>query len=182
MDIRIVKTHNKLNDSFFQILKKKKINDISVLELCKKAKINRTTFYKYFESIDDYVIKIEKDIEEELKTSISQITRNYLISFINILISKTAENDTKYVMLFSENGDSHFLKHLLFLVYEESINEWKRLLKKAKDEDLQRIYDFIVEGSIGIIKAWIKSKSFDEKDNISVFINKICMSGLSSFI
>jgi hypothetical protein len=56
------------------------------------------------------------------------------------------------------------------------------LLKEASREDLDKIYDFIVDGTIGIVEEWIKNNCKDEPSSVAIFINKICMSGLSSFI
>ena len=57
MDIRILKTKNKLYKAFISLIDKERIKDITVLELCKEAKVNRTTFYKYYLDVDDFTNK-----------------------------------------------------------------------------------------------------------------------------
>ena len=39
-----------IKDTFIEMLEKKNIQKIYVRELCEKADINRSTFYKYYES------------------------------------------------------------------------------------------------------------------------------------
>ena len=56
------------------------------------------------------------------------------------------------------------------------------IIKKASEDDLNNIYIFIVDGSIGIIEKWINNNCKDDPETIALFINKLCMSGLSSFI
>ncbi len=182
MDKRIVNTKRKLTNTLLVLLKDKKINDITVLELCKEAKINRTTFYKYYKDVDNLVFTIEESLLTDLEKYISDIKRNYLISFTGKIIETIAEHKEIYTRLLSENGDHTFLRRILSLVYEPSITEWHKLLKKASKEDLEKIYSFIVDGTIGIVEEWIKNDCKDEPNTISIFINKICMSGLSSFI
>ena len=182
MDKRIIKTKKKLTNTLLELLNEKKIKDITVLELCKKANINRTTFYKYYKDVDDFVYSIEESLISDLEKYISDIKRNYLISYTSKIIETIKEHKDIYSCLLSENGDHTFLRKILGLVHEESINEWQKLLKKASREDLDKIYKFIVDGTIGIIEKWIKDDFDEEPSSVSVFINKICMSGLSSFI
>ena len=67
MDRRILNSKRKLKETLLLLLKKTKLKEITVLELCEKANINRTTFYKYYTDIDDLVYKIEEDLIENLK-------------------------------------------------------------------------------------------------------------------
>lgn len=182
MDIRIVKTKNKLTNSLILLLKEKKLKDITVLELCKKANINRTTFYKYYKDISDLTLQIEDQLLIELKEFINGIQRNYLISYTSKIIETIAEHKDIYSRLLGDNGDYTFLRRIIGQVYNESLNEWEKLLKKATRNDLEKIYNFIVDGTIGIVEDWIRNKCQEEPTAVSIFINKICMSGLSSFV
>jgi AcrR family transcriptional regulator len=182
MDKRIINTKKKLTNTLLILIKDKRIQDITVLELCKQAKINRTTFYKYYKDVEDLVNKTEDSLLVELEQNIEDIKRNYLISFTGKIIEAISEKKEIYTKLLGQNGDHTFLRKILSLVYEPSIEEWQKLLKKASREDLEKIYNFIVDGTIGIVENWIKEGCKDEPANIAIFINKICMSGLSSFI
>ena len=182
MDKRIINTKIKLTNTLLSIMKTKNIKDITVLELCKQANINRTTFYKYYKDVEDLIISIEETLISNLQTNIQDIKRNYLITFANKIIEAIYSNKEIYSALLGKNGDHKFLRKILNLVYNESIQEWQKLLKKASIDDLEKIYNFIVDGTIGIIENWIEKNLNDEPNNISIFINKICMSGLSSFI
>lgn len=182
MDKRIINTKKKLTNALLIILKTKRIKDITVLELCKEAHINRTTFYKYYKDIDDLLNKIEESLLSDLEQYIINIKRNYLISFTSQIIETIKDRKEIYTKLLGKNGDHTFLRKILSLVYKESIQEWQHLLKKASKEDLEKIYNFIVDGSIGIIQNWINTNCEEDPNNVNIFINKICMSGLSSFI
>lgn len=53
MDKRIIKTRKSIFDALLDLLSKKDINSISVVELCSKANINKSTFYLHYNSIED---------------------------------------------------------------------------------------------------------------------------------
>ena len=182
MDRRIINTKKKLTNSLLLIIKEKSINDITVLELCQRADINRTTFYKYYKDIDDLVYTIEESLISELEKGIINIQRNYLITYTGQIIEQIAAHKDIYTVLLSENGDHKLLRKILSLVHKQSLEEWEKLLKKASKDDLENINNFIVDGSTGIIENWIKHDCKESPQTIALFINKICMSGLSSFI
>ena len=141
MDKRIINTKKKLTNTLLALIKEKRLQDITVLELCKRANINRTTFYKYYKDIEDLVIKTEDSLLIELEKNIIDIKRNYLISFTSKIIEAISEKKEIYTKLLGENGDHTFLRRILGLVYEPSITEWQKLLKKASKEDLEKIYN-----------------------------------------
>jgi AcrR family transcriptional regulator len=182
MDKRIVKTKKKLTSTLLALLEQKPVRDITVLELCKIANVNRTTFYKYYKDVDDFIFTLEESLISDLRNNMINIKRNYLITYIGKTIESIKEHKEIYSKLLSPNGDKRFLKKVLYIVHDESINEWKQLLKKATEEDLENIYKFIVDGSTGIIENWINNGLQGETQNTTNFINKLCMSGLSSFI
>lgn len=72
LDARIVKTLDSIEQAFFELLKNKDYNDITVQDILTTALINRTTFYKYYENKEDlagYMIEsIKKDFFEPLTT------------------------------------------------------------------------------------------------------------------
>ena len=54
MDLRIQKTYFALRQAFVALLEEKRFEDITVGELCDRAMIRRTTFYKHFADKYEY--------------------------------------------------------------------------------------------------------------------------------
>ena len=69
MDRRIQYTKKVIKETCIELLSEKDITKVSVSELCKKADINRATFYRYYLDIFDLLSKIEDEFVEELKNS-----------------------------------------------------------------------------------------------------------------
>lgn len=53
MDKRIRKTRNAVYTAVFDLSAEKELDKITVLELCQKAGINKSTFYLHYKSIED---------------------------------------------------------------------------------------------------------------------------------
>lgn len=53
-DLRILKTHKALSDTFLIMLEEKTFDAITVNELCERAMVRRATFYKHFSDKYDF--------------------------------------------------------------------------------------------------------------------------------
>lgn len=49
VDLRVKRTHKLLFETLIALIKEKGIEDLSVTEICERAMVHRTTFYKYYE-------------------------------------------------------------------------------------------------------------------------------------
>lgn len=63
-DKRIRKTRQAIRDALFQILAEKSADKITVAEIVRKADINRSTFYFYYEDVNDLFRQTETEVFE----------------------------------------------------------------------------------------------------------------------
>lgn len=65
-NLRFKLTQTKIQEAFIELLETKQLRQITVQELCKKAKINRSTFYAHFLDIYDLMDKTEGEMSHKL--------------------------------------------------------------------------------------------------------------------
>ncbi len=70
MDKRIIKTKNALYSAFFKMRKTAKISEIKIMDLCKEANVNKTTFYAHYSDIYDLARDTEKHMVKHIIMSI----------------------------------------------------------------------------------------------------------------
>ena len=56
-----------LKDAFLELVKQKSFYDINVKELCDRAGINRSTFYRHYDNTADILEEILSDISEIIR-------------------------------------------------------------------------------------------------------------------
>lgn len=61
-DPRISRTKEMLKDSLVVLMKKKSINEITVQDLTDTAGLSRSTFYRNYNDINDFLIKITDEV------------------------------------------------------------------------------------------------------------------------
>lgn len=147
-----------VRDALADILKKKNVVDVSVRDIISKSCISRSTFYRYYNSVDDAV----KEIEDILLAEIQTVNELALIekkngdkaeSFINNYArTETLKRNSKYIVAISgPNGDPQF--------EYKATKRIKEYLNKRYDYDKDPKYEFLVEfmaaGIYRIISYWI---------------------------
>lgn len=61
-DLRITVTRNMVKQALLRLLEHKPIDKIKVNELCAEAGVNRATFYRHYETVQDVLQEIEADV------------------------------------------------------------------------------------------------------------------------
>ena len=132
---------------FVQLVQTKEINQISVTEICKKANINRSTFYANYLDVYDLADKITEQIENEVallyqdEREKKNNTNDYLKLFYHI-----KENQIFYKTYFKLNRDKHFI-----------IKEYDTNLSKImyNDQHIGYHIEFFMAGLNAMIKKWL---------------------------
>ncbi len=162
---RVVMTKRIIKDVFIEMLEKKSIQKIYVRELCVKADINRSTFYKYYESQYDLLAEIENDllieIEEKCKDTDNTKGLNNILQYIS-------RNKKTYKVIFNANIDSMFPKKLLNLpIITEIMNN--KLVNKNENK-YKKIY--ILEGGYHVILKWLNNDCRESPEEITRLVMK----------
>lgn len=72
MDRRIIKTKEAIRKAYFDLMREKDGNRISVSEIARRANIDRKTFYLHYESVDDILKELCTEKVQELKDRLAQ--------------------------------------------------------------------------------------------------------------
>ena len=65
-DRRVKKTRHQIKEALVACLNNKPIEKINITELCTRAKINRSTFYDHYQSVEE----VYESLEEEAAKSV----------------------------------------------------------------------------------------------------------------
>ena len=92
-DLRIVKTKEALHNALLELLKEKSLEIISISEICRKARVNRGTFYLHYAQIEDL-------FEEYFKEITADLARSYQEPYRRVPVLKITELDPSTIRIF----------------------------------------------------------------------------------
>lgn len=160
-----------LKEALLELLSEKPVGKITVYELCNKAEINRTTFYKYYGSPYELLCEIENDYFKKLEECLACSDSND----DNGLISATKFLDAErkqWCILINAVPDEDFTRQLFNLpIICKLTNEH---LKNEKDE-IKRNYIrlFVCHGGYAIIRHWLNSNEQTPEEVAAIILQLI---------
>lgn len=184
MDRRTQYTKKIIKETCLELLEEKDITKVSVSELCKKADINRATFYRYYLDIFDLLKKIEDDFVEELKGSYKNfnLKDNAFYDYVSALL-KTCLNNKKLVkVLFYSNNNISFLNAILEDAYVRFKDKWRNDVPNINEKEIEYASIYIFNGTLGLVNYWIQNDFTEEIEDITKSIVELSYYGSNKFI
>ncbi|MDQ0362404.1 TetR/AcrR family transcriptional regulator [Breznakia pachnodae] len=185
IDRRVRYTKMIIKDTFFELLKEKPVTKITVTEICAAADINRGTFYKYYSDPLDLLKKIEDEIFKEVLEATHkyfQAQEQTVYEFSLHLFKYLEANVNIFKILFSENGDSNFVRKVYYVMQDKVISEWKKRGIQGDKKTLDYVFCFVANGSISVIQKWLENDVQESAAEITAFIHNIGESGFLYFM
>ena len=179
-DIRVIRTQTALLEALEELIKTKKLSNITITELCTAAKINRNTFYYHYNNIFEFLDEHKKLIIDDLN-DIAEISKTHnkqnLVEvftvlkkhphFLNILISPNCDLD-----FFNEIFDVASSKaSIIFSKDPNTLTNRERLL-----------CSYCNAGCNAVIITWIMNDMKESPEEIADFIWLSSKNGIFSLL
>lgn len=139
-------SREKIEAVFLDLIQDRELNQISVSEICKKAGINRTTFYANYVDIYDLADTIRKNLKD--KYSYKYFEPNQNCDFFLLLFQHIKENQLLYKTYFKLGYDNNYK----IINYSE-----KLALKYFNNQFVNYHYEFFRSGITAVIKMWLNN-------------------------
>lgn len=139
----------KIEQVLIEFLQTKELNQISVSDICKKADLNRSTFYANY--VDIY--ELADTIREKLEAEVSELYKDEITEGFN---------SNNYLVLFQHIKENQIFYCTYFkLGYDEKYKIWQYDYNLAKkhfgDRFIEYHMEFFKSGLNRIIKIWLQN-------------------------
>jgi AcrR family transcriptional regulator len=201
LDRRIRKTRRVIRQCLTELLKTKRLQDITVREISEKADINRGTFYLHYRDIFDLMEQIENELLEELEDVLNHFKASDLLSNPALVFTRVfqlvKENSDMVSILIGQNGDINFVNRLKDIVREKCLKDWMELFRPGAgggrqtsrssqstlldDSAFEAYYSFTVTGCIGLVQYWLDSGLKETPEQLASLVEQIISKGLRMF-
>lgn len=176
-------TAKKMDIAFLELLEEKDFEYITVKEICKKAGVNRSTFYLHYETISDLLSEsaeyINRHFIDYMKINsvdfmsklndcpieeLNLITPEYLIPYLSYIkehksIFKTSVKNASVLSM----GKSY--SAMVKYVIDPIMNRFK-----IPQERRNYIMSFYISGLMAIISEWLKDDCKESVENLIAII------------
>lgn len=167
-------TSIKMNKALLELLEVKNFSEITIIELCKKANVNRSTFYSHYENT-----------YELLEETINNILEDFLNQFNNIFIDKPYNewvfiNDKFLIpyLKYIKNNNKIFKLYMNNLNLFKADNIFNSFIYKlffpifksygiSNEKTITYMSSFYLQGITAIVSKWLDNNCEDELSYIS---------------
>lgn len=170
---RIRLSKRMLKDALIELLMEHPLDKITVYQICQRAQINRTTFYKYYGNPQDLLNDIEKDIFAELETLLLSDGGLEQDGLTRVLRYFEKEH-TKCRMLINAAGGRNFGEKLFRLPFIQSLLA-RYIPKEIPDTMTEYVHTFMYMGGAAIIHRWINKEHRESPEQIADLIHKLML-------
>ncbi len=169
MDTRIVKTKAKLIEALSALTQDRNADEISVSELCKKAGVNRTTFYKYYKVPSDVGKESFERHMDELMEQMHQTKPGALYETLLFCCREYRKNYMIAKQVFPG-----------FQVSSEMIQDlYLKLWRPEMIRDIDRLY-FIAGGASVVVRQWLEQEPEKTPETVAKKLSRMIQAVLRS--
>lgn len=182
-DQRVMLTKQILRNALLSLMEEKSINKITPTELCRKANINRNTFYSHYRAPEDILHEMEDEILKDLTLAFEMHfhydTIEELVRQSCILFKKNSDICS---IIFSENSESDSLFRIVNMANHTAYTEWRRVGLKASDEKLDQIFQYCAGGCVTAVRNWLALDMKEDIDSIAHRLDVACRGAMAAML
>ena len=182
-DRRILYTKMVLRESLLELMREKPIGKITPTELCRRADINRNTFYAHYLSPESLLTSIEDELYAEINRSLTDSpTDGNVLGMLTEILKAIRKNGDLCKVLFSERGDKDFLRRIVNIAREKCVAAWRAAGMTDEGGQMEMLYNYTAGGIVAVIEGWIRGDMASSPEEAALFIAKATAYGQQAFL
>lgn len=182
-DRRVRRTKARLRQAMTQLMLEKDLSSITVRELTDLADINRGTFYTHYKDIYDMIDQVENEIFSELEDLLdlhtSEIVQRDIAAVLQEVFRFVGRNQNLCRVFLTRQSADRFFQRLNQLIYRKCLDEWKELYHTADREAPRYVLEFVVSGTVGLIRAWATNGFPEPPEDVAELANRLILYGVT---
>lgn len=161
MTVTRKKTTDKIKSGLLDMLGSTPFDEITATDLCKHIKLNRATFYYHYNSVQEVLAEIEREVENEFVQFITKATATeegtLEKSFYVMFFEFVARNAALCKMLLGAKYRSDFFQHALEAGRAKVMSVMSKQFPNCPAAKIDRYYIFVSNGFLGLLAHWLNS-------------------------
>jgi len=180
-DLRVVKTITGIKEAFEALICEKNYDDITVKELCGRARINKKTFYHYYETLDALLAEMQSELSVGFLERIKDFSLPEDLDKVNREFFRFAsEQGLAYEKITCGGAYRHIRDAMTDRVNDEG---WKRSKKYQALSGYEKkvLMGFINESVLGAYREWVEDGKKVPLEDVIALTNRLVLGGVNGF-
>lgn len=179
-DRRVRYTKLAIRESFLGLLREKPIEKISVTEICKRADINRGTFYSHYADPFDLKIQLERELCDAFAEAKERLGVKRLAAADIFGVLK--ENQELCGVFYGPHGDSKAMQSIIFEYSGGYVEELLRDRPALLETHLSCLREMLVAATSTMLKFWYERNMKEDPELMARALKSFCDGGTLEFV
>ncbi len=155
----------RIKRALVELLLKSNLDKVTVTEICKKAHVNRSTFYAHFLDTADLYAQFENDVVTEITDIILAENSPHIDYrvYLQLVMRYVASHSNEYLSLMRANPD--FFKHFCL----NHAHFYRNHCNANSDLD-SYLEDYSISGTFNVITQWLQN---GKKESIETMVDML---------
>ena len=180
-DLRVVKTIESVKAAFEALICEKDYEKITVRELCDRARINKKTFYHYYETLDALLAEMQFELSSEyirrvkdfvLPEELDKVNREFFLY--------SAEQGLAYEKI-TCNGAYHAIRDEMMAEVNEAGWGRSKKFKTLSDFEKRMLIEFVNNAVLSVYRQWVEDGKKLPMEDVIELTNRIVLGGVTGF-
>ena len=187
IDKRSARTRAAIYDAFVDLIEQKGFDAISITDITRKAKVNRSTFYLHFKDKLDLVIQMQAEIIQDFETILFQ-TLAMNIADINkldaplpvvvSLFSYFKEHAKVISALLELKGEISFQAQLKKTIQKNiSLGFLSGIKSISFSVPSEYLISYAISAHLGVVQVWLKNGCIETPEEMAMILSRLSING-----
>lgn len=181
-DLRVVRTIENIKHAFGDLICEKEYEKITVKELCDRARINKKTFYHYYETLDALLA----EMQTEYSSAYVDLVKDYVLpdeldKVNRVFFEFSASQGLAYEKITCSGGYNAVRQEMIDQVMQ---NTWAKSekFKRLPPYEQRMLINFIKISVIGIYRQWVAEGKQLPLEELIRLSNALVCKGTEGFL
>ena len=157
-----IRSRKLIRQAFFDLLKEKDFEKITVTDIVKRADVNRSTFYAHYPDVLGVVEEIQEEIIEYTQTSMNAMDfKDGLINpmpHLKHIVKLVEENNELYRLLMTSAMGMKQMEKIKSILIDRTIETLKMPEEQIPQKELEFSIRFFMGGIMDVYTQWLNGE------------------------
>ncbi|MBQ7858574.1 MAG: TetR/AcrR family transcriptional regulator C-terminal domain-containing protein [Faecalibacterium sp.] len=181
IDRRVVKTKQALFDALLRLLRTQNVEEVSVSRLCEVANVNRSSFYKYYNTPADILREREAELSNLLYARWTTFRPGGLKEALLHQLLELQQQKDLFRLMLGPHGLPGFMTHLADGAKAAGARRFMELNPSITIVQAEYLFLFWLKAGQGMIEQWILDGCVQPPELIAELIANAALLGMQGY-
>ena len=186
-DRRSIRTRSSICQALIELIETKGFEVLTVTDITRQAKINRSTFYLHFRDKNDLVMQMEAELTQnfekillkDLAINFREIeNRGVAAPVVVAMFNYFKENARTIGALLELKGELSLHNQIMKVIQRNiSLGLLQGIQSIRFNVPAEYLFAYMISAHLGVVQAWIKKGCLESPDEMATYLLKLSLYG-----